>query len=189
MSSNKLCSYIRINITHKRYYDYIDNPEALIGTGFEGMVSEERLPVILDGRGGYYHFSEKDFGFVRLLETDADPPLTVEQMFFKNNDNFKLGWMSPEGDTYSCDYTSHTKCAQMIVDKYFPGSSLPERTLGKAGWLKIIDSWDGTQREHGQFVYSLSGKLTKRQADKLFDLGLYDNAEVKEMIADCEDSW
>ena len=90
-------------------YDYIDNPEALKGTGFDGMIPEERLPVILDGRGGYYRFNENDYGFVRLLETDADPPLTVEQMFFKNDDNFKLGWMSPEGDTYSCSYTNHTK--------------------------------------------------------------------------------
>ena len=66
---------------------------------------------------------------------------------------------------------------------------LPERALGKAGWLKIIDSWDGVQREHGQYVYSLTGKITKRQADRLFDLGLYNNEEVQRMIKDCEDRW
>ena len=171
------------------YYDYIDNPEALIGTGFEGIVSEERLPVILDGRGGYYHFSEKDFGFVRLLETDADPPLTVEQMFFKNDDNLKLGWMSPEGDTYSCSYTNHAKCASFLAKKFYPHSRYPESALDRAGWLKIIDSWDGTAETHGQYVHSDSGRITKKQADKLFDLGLYNNAEVKALISNCENEW
>ena len=170
------------------YRDYHETLESLKGTKFDGIITEDKLPVVIGGDGGYYTFTENDYMFDHFVECEG-VPLKLEQMFFKNQDTFKLGWMSPDGDTYSCDYTSHTKCAQMIVDKYFPGSSLPERTLGKAGWLKIIDSWDGTQREHGQFVYSLSGKLTKRQADKLFDLGLYDNPEVKEMIADCEDSW
>jgi hypothetical protein len=110
-------------------------------------------------------------------------------MFFKNQDTFKLGWMSPDGDTYSCNYTNHTKAAVMLCEKYFPDAQFPERTLGKAGWLKIIDSWDGTQREHGQFVYSLTGKITKKQVDRLYDLGLYNNEEVQKMISDCEDRW
>ena len=170
------------------YYEYHDTLESLKGTQFEALVTEDKLPVVIMRNGGYYTFTEDDYMFDRLVECDG-VPLKLEEMFFKNQDTFKLGWMSPDGDTYSCDYTSHTRCAQMIADKYFPGYTLPERTLGKAGWLKIIDSWDGTQREHGQYVYSLSGKVTKRQADKLFDLGLYDNPEVQEMIHDCEDSW
>ena len=170
------------------YRAYHDTLESLKGTQFDGIVTEDKLPVVIDGGGGYYTFTEDDYMFDRLVECEGCP-LKLEQMFFKNQDTFKLGWMSPEGDTYSCDYTSHTRAAQALVDKFFPGAKFPERTLGKAGWLKIIDSWDGTQREHGQFVYSLTGKVTKKQADRLFDLGLYDNEEVKKMIKDCEDSW
>ncbi len=170
------------------YYEYHDTLESLKGTMFDGIVTEDRLPVVFDGRGGFYHFTEDDYMFDHLTECEGEP-LTLEQMYFKNDDNFKLGWMSPDGDTYSCDYTSHTKCAVMLCNKFFPKAKLPERTLGKAGWLKIIDSWDGTQREHGQFVYSLTGRITKRQADRLFDLGLYNNEEVKKLIADCEDVW
>ena len=169
-------------------YEYHDTLESLKNTQFNGIVTEDKLPVVLDGNGGYYSFRKDDYMFDRLVECEGSP-LKLEQMYFKNQDTFKLGWMSPEGDTYSCDYTSHTKAAQVLVDTFFPGAQLPERTLGKAGWLKIIDSWDGVQREHGQYVYSLTGKLTKKQADKLYDLGLYNNPEVKELINDCEDIW
>ena len=169
------------------YYTYHDTLESLKGTKFDGIVTEDRLPVVI-GSGGYFTFDPDDYMFDRLVECEGCP-LKLEEMYFKNQDTFKLGWMSPDGDTYSCDYTSHTKAAVALADKFFPGAKLPERTLGKAGWLKIIDSWDGTSREHGQFVYSQSGKITKRQADKLFDLGLYDNKEVREMIKECEDSW
>ncbi|MBR1739416.1 MAG: hypothetical protein IJ737_03900 [Ruminococcus sp.] len=171
------------------YYEYIESLDQLEGTLFRKIIPEHKLPVVLDGKGGYFQFDDKDLGFVEIMESDKEVPLPVEKLYFKNDDNFKLGWMNPEGDTYSCDYTSHTKAAGLLAKKFCPDSKFPERALGKAGWLKIIDSWDGTQRQHGQFVYSLSGKITKKQADKLFDLGLYDNEEVQRLLADCQDYW
>ena len=170
-------------------YEYHDTLESLEGTMFGSIIREEQLPVCLDGKGGYYHFKDDDYNFVEIIESDKEDPLPLEKMFFKNDEDFKLGWMSPDGDTYSCDFTGHTKAAIMICKKYFPHARLPERTLGKAGWLKIIDSWDGTERQHGQFVYSLTGRLTNRQADRLFDLGLYNNPEVKEMLGSSENDW
>ena len=169
------------------YYEYHDTLESLKGSGFEGIIDESKLPVVIGG-GGYFHFTGNDYMFDRIVECEGCP-LTLEEMYFKNHKDFKLGWMSPEGDTCSCDYTSHTKLAAKLAEKYFPNTMLPERALGKAGWLKIIDSWDGVQREHGQYVYSLTGKITKRQADRLFDLGLYNNEEVQRLIKDCEDCW
>lgn len=172
------------------YYEYIDKLELLKGTTFENIVTEDKLPVVLDGKGGYYHFDPKeDYAFSELIESDKECPLPLEKMFFKNDDNFKLGWISPDGDTYSCDFTGHSKAAQMLAARFFPGAKLSENALGRAGWIKVIDSWDGTSRTHGQYVYSLSGKLTNRQADKLFDLGLYNNPEVKKLIDDCENYW
>lgn len=166
------------------YYRYFDDMAQLAGTRLEQIVTEEKLPVVADDRGGYFCFNPNDYNFSEIIETDKDCPLTLEQMFFKNQDNFKLGWISPDGDTYSCDYTSHAKAAIMIAKKFFPDTKYPERTLGRHGWLKVIDSWNGTEREHGQFVYSMKGRLTNRQINKLFDLGLYDNPEVKEMLPD-----
>lgn len=167
------------------YYKYYDTVESLVGTRFEGIIGADFLPVVIDEAGGFFSLTGDEYQFVEIKECEGKP-LTVEEMYFKNMDDFKLGWMSPDGDTYSCDYTSHTKCATMLAEKFVPDASLPERALGKAGWLKIIDSWNGTQREHKQFVYSLTGKITSRQADKLFDLGLYNNPEVRELLAASE---
>ncbi len=171
------------------YYEYIDDLSQLGDSWLANVVSEDVLPIVLDKSGGYSHFTGDDYNFVELIESDKECPLPLEKMFFKNDENFKLGWMSPDGDTYSCDYTGHTKAAAMLAAKFFPKAKLPETALGNAGWLKIIDSWDGTERKHGQFVYSLTGKITKRQADRLFDLGLYKNEEVKRMLDDCENDW
>lgn len=167
------------------YYRYYDTPESLVGTRFEGIIGSDFLPVVIDDAGGFFSLTGAEFQFVLLKECEGSP-LTLEEMYFKNDEKFKLGWMSPDGDTYSCTYTGHAKCAEMLAEKFTRDPSLPDRALGKAGWIKIIDSWDGTQREHKQFVYSLSGKITNRQADKLFDLGLYNNPEVKELIAASE---
>lgn len=170
------------------YYKYYDTIESLSGTMFDGIIGADLLPVVIDETGGFFSIADAGYQFVRVKECEGCP-LTLEEMYFKNSDDFKLGWMSPDGDTYSCDYTGHTKCAELIAEKFFANVFLPERMLGKAGWLKIMDSWDGTEREHKQFVYSLTGKITNRQADKLFDLGLYDNPEVKELLAVNETMW
>jgi hypothetical protein len=175
--------------TGKYCYRYADTLESLEGTGFEGVIAEDQLPVVFDGRGGFYRFRKNDYGFLKIIESDKDCPLELEEMYTLNDPEFKLGWISPEGDTYSCSYTNHSKCAKMIVDKFYPGERYPEKTLDKNGWLQVIDSWDGTERCHGQFVFTDRGRLTKKQADRLFDLGLYENEEVKKLIADSENDW
>ncbi|WP_242871921.1 hypothetical protein [Ruminococcus sp. YE78] len=171
------------------YYDTLESLEAC-ASPLKNVITEEQLPVVFDGKGGYRSFDpENDFAFVEIIESDEKYPLPLEQMFFKNHEGFQLGWISPDGDTYSCDFTGHAKCAVMLADKFYPDAKYPERTLGRKGWIKVIDSWDGVQRQHGQFVYSMTGKMTNRQADKLYDLGLYDNPEVRQMLKDSEDFW
>ncbi|PPJ44640.1 hypothetical protein C0075_25405, partial [Rhizobium sp. KAs_5_22] len=46
-------------------YRYADTLEDLEGTGFEDIITEEQLPVVFDGRGGYYHFRPDEYGFNR----------------------------------------------------------------------------------------------------------------------------
>lgn len=172
--------------TARRYCESCDD---LRGTPFETAVPEENFPVVLDGFGGYYRFSEHDPGFCEVICSEEDQPLPLEKLFFRNSPAFRIGWMSPDGDTYACGFTGHTLCAEMLVQKFYSDTDSPEETLGRAGWLKIIDSWDGTEEKHGQFVYSQSGKITKRQADVLYDLGLCRNEEVQELIRACEQNW
>ena len=109
------------------YRPYYDTMESLKGTELDGLVLEDKLPVIADGGGGYFSFNGNDYCFDRLVETEDECPLTLEQMFFKNWPGFKLGWVSPDGDTYACDYTNHTKAAIMLTKRFFPHAKLPER--------------------------------------------------------------
>ncbi len=170
--------------TGKYCYQYADTLEALEGTGFENIITEEQLPVVFDGRGGYFRFRENDPHFLQVVETDKESPLELEDMFAKNSPDFKLGWISPEGDTYSCAFTNHAKCAKMIAQKFYPDMKFPETALDKKGWLQVIDSWNGKERQHGQFVFTDRGIITRKQADKLFDLGLYYNEEVQKILGE-----
>lgn len=171
------------------YSRYAETLDDLKDTDFYGIIQEEQLPVIVDSRGSYFHFTGKEYAFTEIIESDEDPPLPLEMMYFKNDPDFKLGWMSPDGDTYSCSYTNHNKCAIMLAKKFFPKSKYPETALGRGGWLKIIDSWDGKVRQHGQYVHSDSGRITNKQINRLFDLGLYDNEEVQRLIKDNNGDW
>ena len=171
------------------YYDYADTVEALEGSGFEEIITEDMLPVVFDGRGGYFRFNPRDYNFVELIETDKIPPLPLERMYNVNSPKFKLGWISPDGDTYSCGYTSHNRCAEMIVAKYYKAVPLPELKLHQYGWIQVIDSWKGARRQGGQYVHSEFSTLTRKQADKLYELGLYDRPEVQDLIKICEDEW
>ena len=170
-------------------YRYCESTEDLAGTIFASIIREDQFPVVLDGKGGYFSFSPSDPGFRKVIESDLDEPLTLEQMYFKNSPHFKLGWISPEGDTYACNYTSHEKCALKLAQHFFPNARFPERALDRAGWIKVIDSWDGTERQHGQYVFSLTGRITSKQADTLYDLKLYYNEEVQRLIRDSENTW
>ena len=170
-------------------YKYADSLEQVEGTGFEGLIREEQLPVVFDDKGGYYKFDPKDHHFVEIIESDNKYPLPLEKMFRHNDPAFKLGWISPDGDTYSCEYHSHNKCAESIVRTFYPKSKFPELTLHRKGWIEVIDSWDGKERTHNRYVHSELGAITQKQADKLFDLGLYERPEVQALISSCEENW
>jgi hypothetical protein len=77
----------------------------------------------------------------------------------------------------------------MLAKKYYPNERFPESALLRKGWIKVIDSWNGKDRQHGQFVYSETGYITQKAADKLYDLGLYDKPEVKKLRESSENYW
>ncbi|MDO4863884.1 MAG: hypothetical protein Q4A05_06925 [Ruminococcus sp.] len=170
-------------------YKYADSLQQVCGTGFEGLISEEQLPVVFDDKGGYFRFDPNDKQFVEVIESDETYPLPLDRMFKHNDPAFKLGWISPDGDTYSCSYTNHNKCAETIVRTFYPSAKFPELTLHRKGWLEVIDSWDGKERSHAQYVHSELGSITQKQADRLFDLGLYEKPEVQALISSCESKW
>ena len=61
-----------------------------------------------------------------------------------------LGWLSPDGDFYGCDYTNHEELAELYFGK-------EDLEMEKNGWVKIFRSV-----ELGEPVYC-QHKLTLRQ--------------------------
>ncbi len=170
-------------------YRYADSLQQVKGTGYEDLIREEQLPVVFDDSGGYFRFDPNDRHFVEVIESDKTCPLPLDRMFRRNDPGFRLGWISPEGDTYSCAYTKHNKCAETIVRTLYRTEKYPELTLHRKGWIEVIDSWDATEQKHSRYVHSERGEITQKQADKLFDLGLYDRPEVQKLIRSSEAVW
>ncbi|MDF2879454.1 MAG: hypothetical protein K0R54_11 [Clostridiaceae bacterium] len=141
--------------------------------------------------GGYTSFNlenEKKEGFLEIIEIEDDKePLTREQMYPKNSKDFEYGWISPEGDTYNTGHEGHSRSADVICEELWGYSYHGERDLEDKGWLKVTGSWDRGKLKKA--VYSKDYYITKKQADTLFDIGLWEIESVKFMIRKSENRW
>jgi hypothetical protein len=171
-----------------RAVEYADTKEAIKDLPY---IKTDSLPVIINNMGGYTSFIlqyEKEKGFVKIIEIDEDEePLTREQMYPKNSSEFEYGWISPEGDSYNTGHEGHCSAADVICEELNLNSYHGERTLEEAGWVKVTGSWKNGTLEKAIYVKDMF--LTKKQADKLFDLGLWEVGYVPVMIKYSEDKW
>lgn len=154
-------------------------------------IKKNALPVIINRMGGYTSFDleyEKEKGFIKIIEIDEDKePLSREQMYPKNSVEFNYGWISLEGDTYNTGHEGHLRAAEVICDELGFNSYNGERTLEEKGWIKVTGSWKNGNLEKAIYVKDLF--ITKKQADTLFDLGLWEYGYVPSMISNSESSW
>ena len=171
-----------------RAAEYADTPEAI---KYFPYIKEESLPVIINSVGGYTSFNmeyEKENGFLEFVETkDDEEPLTREQRYPKNSDNFEYGWISPEGDTYNTGVEGHFNAAEAICEEIGFGIHSAETTLEDKGWVKVTAGW-----QNGVFkksVYANDLRITKKQADTLFDLGLWETDYVPSMLRFNKNNW
>lgn len=171
-----------------RAVEYADSMELISDYPY---IKEDSLPVIINRMGGYSSFDlecEKGRGFLEIVEVDEDEaPLTREQMYPKNSDNFEYGWISPEGDTYNTGHEGHSLSAEVICEELGYNSYQAERELEERGWVKVTGSWKNGVIKKAVFVKDLH--ITKKQADTLYDLGLWDVGSVPVMIKLSENSW
>ena len=171
-----------------RAVEYADTPEAICRFPY---IKEEYLPVIINSVGGYTPFDmeiEKENGFQEFIETLEDgEPLTREQRYPKNSDEFEYGWISPEGDTYNTGFEGHFDAAEAICEEMGLQAYMAENTLEDNGWVKVTAGWESGIFKKSVFVKDLS--ITKKQADALFDLGLWETAYVPSMLMFSRDNW
>lgn len=155
-------------------------------------ISIDSLPVIINDKGGYTGFDaayEKKNGFIKIVTVLKDTePLSREEMFPKNSDHFWYGWIDRDGNTYACDFESHYKAAKYICKELGFDSYRPESELEERGWVKISRPAPYTPENLNKRAAYFGGFnvkfefISKHQADKLIDLGLYEEDKMTRIL-------
>lgn len=171
-----------------RASDYIDTIKGCRYYLFAPYITEDRLPIIVNGAGGYMSFNPNDPNFVEIIECAEDEePLTLEQRYPKNSDSFKYGWIDLDGNTYACSHEAHYRSAECICNTLGYNSYNAESTLEKLHWVKVTRDLRSNRRRAypGDGIY-----VTKQQADTLIELRLHEEDKmVNDFIRFSEDRW
>lgn len=157
------------------------------------MIQKNDLPMIFNSVGGRTFFDKKDPNFVEIRTTPEDQePLTAEERYPKNQDNFKLGWIDPDGNTYSICYGSHREAAAILVETDYIKKAMtakdhfltycsPDDYLGDNGWISVCEIYPDT------FVFSKTNKITKAQFETLKKLGHENDIYVQMYLKNMEE--
>ena len=95
--------------------------------------------------------------------------------------NFDLGWISPEGKLFPCQFQDHEWCAEKIVADYrkveIPSFRWAEDYLEKQGWIKVGSiAYAGMFNPNG---VSLLHVPTKKQIRAIQEIGRWDESVEK----------
>lgn len=171
-----------------RASDYVDTLKDCRDYLFGPYITEDRLPIIVNGAGGYTSFNPNDPNFVEIIECPEDEePLTLEQRYPKNSDTFEYGWIDLDGNTYACSHEGHWRSAACICEELGYNSGNGEYTLEKLHWVKVTRDLRSASRKAypGDGIY-----VTKKQADTLIELGLdKEDRNVECFIRYSEEQW
>lgn len=170
-------------------WEYIDTLKDCKDYLFGPYIKKDDLPIIVNKVGGYTSFDPDDPSLVEIIECSDDKyPLTREQMYPKNSENFEYGWIDTEGNTYTCSHEDHHRSAKYICEELGISTYNAERKLEEMNWVKVTASYDrgGLSKR----VYPGEGLyITKKQADTLIDLNLHNDYMVKGYIEYSECRW
>lgn len=174
-----------------RAVEYADTIESIKPYPY---IKSDRLPVTINRMGGYTPFAleyEVEKGFLEIIEIEDDKePLTREQMYPKNSRDFEYGWIDCEGNTYNTGYEGHSWSADAICKELGIKTYNAERTLEEMGWVKVTAHWDKGALKKDVFVDKVNDFfISKRQADTLFDLNLWEVGHVGFFIKMSENKW
>ena len=167
---------------------YFDNIYAVRHAGLH-YIKVDSLPVTVNRKGGYTSFEmEYDLkdGFVEIIELlEGEEPLTREQMYPKNSDKFKYGWIDRAGNTYTCGFEGHYYCAEAICKEQGIDSYNPESELEKQGYVRIsrpapytYENMDQTYPYFCTYASNVGEYITKKQYEKLCELGFGEDPHV-----------
>lgn len=177
--------------------DYYDNVRDLRRDGLS-YIRPDSLPVTVNRVGGYTSFIEeydKKNGFVEIITVlEDEEPLTREQMYPKNSDKFKLGWIDRAGNTYACGFEEHRYAAEAICKELGFQCYDYEKELEKKGWIKIYRpapyTWENRDASEPYFNMrdsEVGEYISTKQYEKLCELGYGDCIYLEMWLRNGED--
>lgn len=177
-----------------RAVEYYDNIYDIKRNGLF-YIKEDSLPVIVNNAGGYTSFDlkyEKNFlEIVKVLEDEY--PLTREQMYPKNSDKFKYGWIDRAGNTYACGFEGHDRAAYYICEELKLSTYNAERELEKLGYVRISRPAPYTYENRNEVApyfdmrsSEVGNYISTKQYEKLCKLGFENYWAIKAWLRDAE---
>lgn len=140
---------------HLEIWEYIDTVEeakqywyirqAICKYGAENVV-----PLAMNRFGGYHHLPINSKEIVRIIESEAQPDISVFELYPPGLPQIQNGWMAPDASIFTCGAYGHLDCAEKLcsafqVRPYDPTG--PDETLLAHGWIKILSrTWFGNWR-------------------------------------------
>lgn len=133
---------------------------------------EFTMPIVMNKLGGYHTHKPDADDVIDIIEAPDWPTLKVWEAYPANKDDFKTGWISPEGTTYKCGIFDHLDCAEALATQLYgqDTKTICDEFLLNIGWFKC------SNRKYTGYVRKMS-----REQAKYF----YDNCFTCDL--DCED--
>lgn len=149
------------------------------------------FPMIVNSNGGHCPFIEeidRKHGFLYFKEVPEDEePLTREERYPKNSNKFFYGWIDPMGNTYTCGFEGHYTCAGAICRELGIDAYNAENELEKRGWLKVSRPAPyNPDNKNKRTIYTDSLRITKKQADTIYELRLHEDRYVRRLLKEFE---
>lgn len=168
---------------------YIDNLNDFNQLSHNKRTKALTPPIVITPVGDIISFNPTPSNFVKIIEcNDNEEPLTKQQRYPKNSEEFDYGWVDPEGNTYACGRGGHVEAAKVICEMLNIEAPNGERKLEELKWVKITMPYGrGGQPKK---VLCTDNFITKKQADVLLDLNLHlEDSEVLDFINQSEMYW
>lgn len=142
-------------------------------------IHNEQLPVLINRMGGFNSFDleyEKAKGFTNIIEVPQDEePLTLEEMYPKNDSGFEYGWISPEGDTYRSGYKAYDHSAECICRELGLKDYNAQKRLNELGWIFVTAIYEN--KELVKTVWNMLA-INQKQVETLKRVGMGDSEAV-----------
>ena len=127
----------------KAVWEYIDDVKEArkywyVAQAIDKYGVESTMPIVMNPLGGYHTHKPDAPDVAGFIEAVDWPSLKVWEYYPKDRPDFKTGWISPAGVTFTCDVFDHMDCAIALCEQYYGENlkALADEYLLKHGWFR-----------------------------------------------------